>query len=145
MPFSEMMCPANSISVPILNFFREIMILFSLHLSNKTRVWLINSSSVPAKIIMSSTGFLTHVNPSTMISDLQHPLAEDAFRPIGAWRYLNFTCGRRNVVISKLLGASASWKYPCTVSNFAKYFTVLGIACSILFVHGNGCTGRFKN
>ena len=37
--FSEIMCPANSISGPILNFFSDIVMLFSLHLSSTILVW----------------------------------------------------------------------------------------------------------
>ena len=96
-------------------------------------------------MIVSSTSFLAHVSPSIIKSDLQHHLSEDEFRPIGARIYLSFPCGRRNAAISELLGSSVNWKYPCTASNFVKYFAVLGIACSISFVHGNGCTGCFTN
>ena len=67
MPFSEIMCSANLISVPISIFFCEILILFSLHLSSTVRVWLISSSSVSALIIVSSTSFLAHVSPSVLL------------------------------------------------------------------------------
>ena len=40
--------------------------------------------------------------------------------------------------MNELFGFSANWKYPCTASNFAKHVAVLGIACNISDVHGNG-------
>ena len=52
-------------------------------------------------------------------------------------------CGSRKVVMSKLFGSSASWKYPCTASSLAKQVAVLGIASKISVVHGKGCTGLF--
>ena len=42
----------------------------------------------------------------------------------------------------ELSSSNASWKYPCTASNFAKYLAVTGIACNISLVDGNGWTGR---
>ena len=106
-PVSDMMCPANSISFPISNFFREIVMLF-LQRYNTVLVRITRSSSVSAQMIVSSTSFLAHGNPSTMMSDLQHHSSEEAFSPIGALRYLNLPCGRRNVVMSELFGSRAS-------------------------------------
>ena len=37
-PVSDIMCPANSISLPISNFFREMVILLALHCSNTVLV-----------------------------------------------------------------------------------------------------------
>ena len=88
-----------------------------------------------------SIHFLARGKPSTMMYDLQHHSSDEAFSPMGALRCLNMPCGRRkNVVMSELFGLRASWKYPCTASNFAKQVAVLGIACKILAVQGNGCT-----
>ena len=78
-------------------------------------------------------------------SNLLHHSSNDAFSPIGALVYLNFPCGKRNVVSFELFSSNASWKYPCTVSNFAKYFAITGIACSISLVDRNGCTGRLTS
>ena len=73
-PVSNIMCPANSISFPISNFFREMVILFSLFCSNTVHVRMTRSSSLSAQIMVSSTNFLAHGKPSTMMSDLQHHL-----------------------------------------------------------------------
>ena len=140
-PVSDIMCPANSISFPISNFFREMVMLLFLHRSNTVLVRITRSSSLSAQMIVSSTSFLAHGSPSTIMSDLQHHSSDDAFSPIGALRYLNLPCERRNVVINELLGSRASWKYPCTASNLAKHVVVLGIACKISDMQENGCTG----
>ena len=144
-PESEMMCPANSISFPISNFFREIVILLALQRSSTVLVLITKSSSLSAQMIVSSTNFLAHGSPSTMMSDLQHHSSDEAFSPIGARKYRNFPCGSRNVVMNELFGSSASWKYPCTASNLAKQVAELGIACNISAVQGNGCTGLLTN
>ena len=107
-PVSDIMCPANLISFPIANFFCEMVILFSLHHSNTVLVRMTRSFSLSAQIMVSSTSFLAHGKPSTMMSDLQHHLSEEAFSSMGALRYLNLPCGRRNVVMSELFGSRAS-------------------------------------
>ena len=73
-----------------------------------------------------------------VMSDLQHLSSDEAFSPMWALRYLNLPCRRRNVVMKELFGSSASWKYPCTASSLAKQVAVLGSACRISVVHGNG-------
>ena len=78
-------------------------------------------------------------------SDLLHHSSDDAFKPKGALVYLNFLCGSRNIVNFELSSSNASWKYPCTASNSAKYFAVTGIAYSIYLVDGNGWTGRLTS
>ena len=140
-PVYDIMCPENSISFPILNFFRKMVVLFSLHCSNTDLVRMTRSSSLSAHIMVSSTNFLAHGKPSTMMSDLQHHSSEEAFSSMGALRYLNLPCGRRNVVLSEFFGSRASKKYPCTAYFFAKQVAELGIACKFLAVQGNGCTG----
>ena len=107
-PVSDMMCPANSISFPISKFLRDMVTLFSLHCSNTVLLWITRSSSLSAQIMVSSTNFLAQGNPSPMISDLQQHSSDEAFSPIGALRYLNLPCGRRNVVMRELFGSSAS-------------------------------------
>ena len=82
-PVSDIMCPANSISFPILNFFREMVILLFLHRSNTVLVRITRSSLLSAQMIESSTSFLAYGSPSTMMSDLQHHSSDDAFSPIG--------------------------------------------------------------
>ena len=81
---------------------------------------------------------------TTTTSDLLHHSSDDAFSPMGALVYLNFPCGNRNIVSFELSSSNASWKYPCTASNFAKYLAVTGIACKISLVDGNGWTGLVK-
>ena len=61
-----------------------------------------NSVIDDAHIRVSSTSFLAHGSPVTMTSDWQHHSSEEAFNPIGARRYRNFPCGRRNVVMKEL-------------------------------------------
>ena len=65
-------------------------------ISSTVLVQLNSSSTVSAKIILSSSSFLTHVCPFTLMSDLQHHLYDDEFIPIGAQIYLNLPCVRRN-------------------------------------------------
>ena len=60
MPFSDIMCPGNSISVPISNFFLEMVMLFPWHHSRTILGWLISSSSFSAQMMVSSTSFLAH-------------------------------------------------------------------------------------
>ena len=104
------------------------MLLF-LHHSNTVPVRITRSSLLSAQMIVSSTSFLAHGSPSTITSDMQHHLSDDAFSPIGALMYLNLPCGRINVVMNELLGWvwRASWKYPCTASNLEKLVAVLGM------------------
>ena len=134
MPFCETMCPVKPNSVPNSSFFLDIVMLCSLHLLRIILVLSISSSSVSAHIRMSSTSLRVHGRPSMTMSDLLHHSSDDAFSPIGALVYLNFPCGNRNVVSFELSSSNASWKYPCTASNFAKYLAVTGIACSISLV-----------
>lgn len=89
------MCPANLISGHISNFLFEIVMLSSLQRSSTILVWLTSSSSFLAQIIVYSTNSLAHLRPSTMMSELH--------------KYLNLTCGSRNVVIWELFGLSNSW------------------------------------
>ena len=49
----------------------------------------------------------------------------DRFNPMGALKYLNLPCGSRNVVVMELCSSRASWKYPCTASNFANILPLL--------------------
>ena len=99
-PWSGMICPANSISFPISNFLRDIVMLFSLHRTNTVLVLTTRSSSLSAHIMVSSTNFLALGRPSTMLSDLQHHSTDKVFSPMGALRYLNLPCGRRNVFLA---------------------------------------------
>ena len=45
--------------------------LFALHRSMTILVWRINTLSVLAQIIVSSTSILAHLKPATVMSDLQ--------------------------------------------------------------------------
>ena len=49
-------------------------------------------SSIKGRIFVSSTIFMAYGRPAMMMSDCQHPSSEDAFKPIGALRYLNLPC-----------------------------------------------------
>ena len=110
MPPGEMICPANSISVPISNFFLEIVMLAVWQRSNTVLTLECSSWSDDAKMRVSSTTFLAQGSPQTMTSDWQHHLFDDALRPIGALRYQNFPSGKRKVVMKELFCSSASWK-----------------------------------
>ena len=57
-----MICPANSISFPISNLFREMVMLFALHLVSTVLVRKTRSSSLSARIMVMSTNCLGHGN-----------------------------------------------------------------------------------
>ena len=68
-PVSNIMCPDNSISGPISNFYYEIVMLFCWHSSSNIFARSISSSSVSAHVMVSSTRFLAHLRPSTIMSE----------------------------------------------------------------------------
>ena len=107
-PVDEIICPANSILSPIWNFFFEIVTLKSLHLSRTSRILCCSVSMLSAQISVSSTIFLAQGNPSIIASEWQHHSSDEAFRPIGALRYLNLPCGSKNVVIIELSSSKAN-------------------------------------
>ena len=110
MPLGEMICPANSTSVQISSFFLEIAMFAVWYRVRTVSTLECNSVRDDAQIRVSSTSFLALSSPLTMTSDWQHHSSEEVFNPIGARRYWNFPCGRRNVVMKELFCSSTSWK-----------------------------------
>ena len=64
-----------------------------------------------AQISVSSTIFFAHGMPLMRTFDWQHHSSEEAFNPMGAWRYLNFPRGSRKVVIFELASSSPCLLY----------------------------------
>ena len=67
-PVSDIMSPANAISFPISFFFREMVILFSLHCSSTVLERMTRSSSLSALIMVLSTNFLFNDEHKTGVS-----------------------------------------------------------------------------
>ena len=109
-PFLEIMCPANSISSPISNFFLEMVMFRRLQFSNTCLILLSSCCLSSAQMIVSSTIFLAQGQPSIMASDFAHHSSEEAFRPMGALVYLNLPWGRGKVVRCDDSSSRASWK-----------------------------------
>ena len=75
----EMMCPANSISSHISNFFLEIVMLRRLQFFSTCLILLSSCFLSSAKMIASSTIFLAHGQPSIIASDLAHHSYDEAY------------------------------------------------------------------
>ena len=101
LPADNVSSKLNRIS-PIFSFLQDIVILFVRHSSSPVIILLRISSYVDAHVIMSSTIFIALGNPSINFSECLHHSSEDAFRPIGALKYLHLPSDRRNVVRSEL-------------------------------------------
>ena len=126
MPFLEMMCPANSISSLISNFFLEMVIFRRLQFSSTCLILLSSCCLSSAQMIVSSTIFLAERQPSIMASDFAHHSSEEVFRPMGALVYLNLPWGWRKVVRCEDSSSRASWEVAVHGVELCKDLVICG-------------------